>query len=542
MPQTRWFKDPILLSSFTVPVVAYLVKGIPGLFLGTLVPMAVLFWRVVLPAVRKLSAEKEMSIELLYLLMHMYTVSTGKPERRRLFELNTLVGGYGEYQRLLRRIAVIAVDWGYGFVRAIRIAAREVRNEFFRGFLIRLGEVLRTGEDVTRFLRVELATAMRQYISSYSRSIDLLRIFLGLYATLMSASAFIILTFTLLALFIGKDVRIFIVSLILIVITLASFALVAKAIAPRDPLIYRPKKPTNPLIRRLGRITLLSFALVPIAGMASYVLTHDPLITISALAVPAIIPGIVAMRIESFIKKLNSFFQVFVRSFGLTFSVIPNYAAALESILVADYGPLTEYIRRLYARITNGIDPHIAFRYFIEETGSMDVLNGSNIIVDTIDAGGDLADTGMVLSNTLIRLNDARRDRERLSRTFEVVVYLMQGLVSAIAAAIVNIILAFSRFYSQLSGLAAGQAMSYLPIAPVLPPPSILGWTIAIFLGSLILINSVIIAYVRGSVFEISMLHAAVLAIITAVSVKVMQIISHAMILPMLIPPASPSP
>ena len=542
MPQTRWFRDPILLGSFIAPLVAYFIKGTPGLFLGTLVPLAALFWRVVLPAVRRLSAEREMNLELLYLLMHMYTVSTGKPERRRLFELNTLVGGYGEYQRLLRRIAVIAVDWGYGFVRAIRIAAREVRNEFFRGFLIRLGEVLRTGEDVTRFLRVELATAMRQYISSYSRSIDLLRIFLGLYATLMSASAFIILTFTLLALFIGRDVRIFIVSLVLIVITLASFALVAKAIAPRDPLIYRTKKPVNPLIRRLGRVTLISFMLVPLFGIVAYVLTKDPLITISALAVPAIIPGIVAMRIEAFIKKLNSFFQVFVRSFGLTFSVLPNYAAALESILVADYGPLTEYIRRLHARITNGIDPHIAFRYFIEETGSMDILNGSNIIVDTVDAGGDLADTGIVLSNTLIRLNDARRDRERVSRTFEVVVYLMQGLVSAIAAAIVNIILAFSRFYTQLSGLATSQAISYLPITPVLPPPAVLGWTIAIFLGSLILINSIIIAYVRGSIFEISMLHAAVLAIITAVSVKVMQIISHTMILPMLIPPASPTP
>lgn len=539
MPRVQPLKDPLFLGSLPIPIIAYIMGGIPGLFIGTLISTAIIFWRTVLPTIRRLSAEKEMTIDLLYLLMHMYTVSTGKPGRRRLFELNTLVGGYGEYQRLLRRIAVIAVDWGYGFVRAIRIAAREVRNEFFRGFLIRLGEVLRTGEDVTRFLRVELATAMRQYISSYSRSIDLLRIFLGLYATLMSASAFIILTFTLLALFIGKDIRIFIISLILILVTLASFALLAKAIAPKDPLIYRPKKPRNPLIRRLGKITLISFMLVPVSGLVAYFVTHDPLITISALAVPAIFPGLAALRVESFVKKLNSFFQVFVRSFGLTFSVIPNYAAALESILVADYGPLTEYIRRLHARITNGIDPHIAFRYFIEETGSTDVLNGANILVDTVDAGGDLADTGMVLSNTLIRLNDVRRDRERLSRTFEVVVYLMQGLVSAIAAAIVNIIIAFSRFYSQLSGLVSSQAAAYLPITPVLPPPSVLGWTIAIFLGSLILINSIIIAYVRGSIFEISALHAAILAIITAISVKVMQIISHAMILPMLLPPTS---
>ncbi|WP_317895013.1 type II secretion system F family protein [Pyrofollis japonicus] len=486
-----------------------------------------------------MSGEREITLKLLYLLLHMYTVSTGKPERRRLFELNTLVGGYGEYQSLLRRIAVIAVEWGYGFVRAIRIAAREVKNEYFRGFLIRLGEVLRTGEDVTRFLRVELATALRQYISSYSRSIDLLRIFLGLYATLMSASAFVILTFTLLALFVGKDVSIFIVSLAMIIITLSTFALVAKMIAPEDPLIYRSKEVLNPMILKLNRITQLSLAIAPLVGGIVYFITKDPLIVIPSLALPAMAPGIYAMRIENFVKKINNFNQVFVRSFGLTFSVLPNYAAALESILVADYGPLTPFLRRLHARITNGIDPHIAFRYFISETASMDVLNSSNIIVDTIDAGGDMAETGMVLSNTLIRLNDARRDRERLSRTFEVVVYLMQGLVAGIAAAIVNIITAFARFYSQLSQIvySSPQVSQYLPIMPSLPPLNVLAWTIAIFLGSLILLNSIIIAYVRGSIFEISLLHAAVLATVTAIAVKIMQILAQSLIIPGLLPP-----
>ncbi len=270
-------------------------------------------------------------------------------------------------------------------------------------------------------------------------------------------------------------------------------------------------------------------------------LPYNPLYnTIPSLAIPALVPGIMALRIESYIKRLNAFYQVFVRSFGLTFSIIPNYAAALESILVADYGPLTEYIRRLHARITNGVDPRIAFRYFIAETGSMDVLNASNIVVDAVDAGGDLAEVGMVLSNTLIRLNDIRRDRERLSRTFEVVVYLMQGLVAAIAAAIVNIVIAFSRFYSEMAAIVqtAPAATTYIPIMPALPSPSILGWTIAGFLGSLIIINSLIIAFVRGSIFEISVLHAAILAIITTVAVKLMNVLASTLIIPMILPPS----
>lgn len=540
MPRLQALKDPVLIGSLAVPVVAYFTRGLPVALMLSLVPLAVGLWRALLPAMRRASVEQEMTLELFYLLIHMYSVSTGRPGRRRLFELNTLLGGYGAYQTLLRRIAVIAVDWGYGFVRAIRIVAREVRNEFFRGFLIRFGEVLRTGEDVTRFLRVELATATRQFLSSYSRSIDLLRIFLGLYSTLMSASAFVLLTFTLLALFMGRDVRIFIVSLVMILAVLASFVFVAKVIAPRDPLIYRSKEVTNPAFARLGRAVTIALIVSLALGMATHYLTRDPLVTIPSLAIPALVPGIMALRIESYIKRLNAFYQVFVRSFGLTFSIIPNYAAALESILVADYGPLTEYIRRLHARITNGVDPRIAFRYFIAETGSMDVLNASNIVVDAIDAGGDLAEVGMVLSNTLIRLNDIRRDRERLSRTFEVVVYLMQGLVAAIAAAIVNIVIAFSRFYSEMAAIVqtAPAATTYIPIMPVLPSPSILGWTIAGFLGSLIIINSLIIAFVRGSIFEISVLHAAILAIITTVAVKLMNVLASTLIIPMVLPPS----
>jgi len=219
---------------------------------------------------------------------------------------------------------------------------------------------------------------------------------------------------------------------------------------------------------------------------------------------------------------------------------MPNYAAALSSILAADYGPLTPYIRRLHSRITNGVNPHVAFRYFILETSSMDVLRGTNMIVDTVDAGGDLAETGLVLSNTFMRLADLRRDRERVAATFETVVYLMQGLVAAIASAVVNILKIFSNFYSSLTAMTAtmpGAVSTYLPVTIALPPVATLAWTVAIFLASLIAINSVLIAYVRGSVFEVSLFHAALLALITIVAVKAIELVSRMLFLPTLIPP-----
>lgn len=530
--------DPIFLASLAVPIAAIALIGKPVAYAAIVVPALAGAWRILLPIARRQARTNQVDMDLLFLLAHMYAVSTGRPARRRLFELNTLVGDYGDYQRVLRRIAVLAVEWGYGFVRATRMLANQARNDAFRGFLIRMSEVLRTGDDVVRFLRVELETAIRQFTSSYMRAIDLMRVFLGLYTTLMSASAFVILTFTILAVFMGGDSSIFVVSIVALTATIAVFAFIAKMISPRDPMIYRSKEVLNPMLTQLARITRLTFAASIVLGLLTYTITHDPMYTILAFALPALVPGIVAMRIEGFIKRINMFYQVFARSFGLTFSVMPNYASALASVLSADYGVLMPYLRRLHARITNGIDPHIAFRYFILETMSTNVLRGTNIMVDSIDAGGDATETGLMLSSLLIRLGDLRIDRDRVARTFEAVVYLMQGLVAAISSAVVNILLLFMGYYKQLTGMSQTMPgiVQYLPFAITIPNMTLVSWAIAIFLAALILINAIMIAYVRSSIFEIALFHIAVLAIVTVAGVKAMEVISRMLIMPVLIP------
>ena len=541
VPDRPRVTDPILLASLALPPLLIYAVGGPYSFLSLLVPLGVSVWRLLLPLAKRSNL---MDMDLLFLLAHMYAVSTGRPSRRRLFELNTLLGGYGAYQTVLRRIAVLAVEWGYGFVRATRIYASRVANDAFRGFLIRMSEVLRTGDDVVRFLRVELGTAIRQFTSNYMRSIDMLRMFLGLYAALMSASVFVILTFTILTLFVGGDTRVFTVSIIALTAVIAMFAVLAGMIVPRDVLVFKPRGYRAPMLRRLRVATLIAFAASAAAGPLVYLYTHDPMYTILAFAAPAILPGIVALRVEGFVKRINQFYQVFVRSFGLTYSVIPNYAAALASILTADYGELTPFLRRLHARITNGVDPHLAFRMFAQETLSMDVVRGTNIIVDSIDAGGDASEVGIMLNDLLIRLNDLRIDRDRVTRTFEAVVYMMQGLVAAIASAILNILYLFSQYYSRLSGLAqvAPEAAQYLPFHITVPDMNLVSWVIAIFLTALIVVNSVVIARVRSSLFEISLLHAALLTMVTVAGVKAMAVAARSLIAPLLLPSTAPLP
>ncbi|WP_338251589.1 hypothetical protein [Pyrodictium abyssi] len=535
-PASRILLDPVVLAGLVLAaVMAILVPG-PFGYLGLVLPLPVVLLRVLVPAARR--AAGGLDIDLLFVMAHMYAVATGRPERRRLFELRPLVGDYGAYGRALSRIAVLAVEWGYGFVRATRLVAKQAPNRYLRDFLTRLSEVLRTGDDVVKFLRVELDTSVRQFTSSYMRSIELLRIFLGLYATLMSASMFVILTFTVLAVFMGGSTWSMAASMTALLAVITVFAVAARYIAPRDPVVYRGAASMNRSLARLRMLTRGGLVLSALGGAAVYLATGDPSYTILGLALPALIPGFYAIRVEGYIARLGSFYQVFVRSLGLTYSVIPSYAGALSSVLSAEYGPLTVYARRLYARVTNGVEPRTAFRYLSLETSNSDVVRGNNVFVDAVEAGGDPAETGLILSDLFIRLSDLRADRSRVARTFEAVVYLMQALVAAITSAIINILALFGHYYEALGSLSQSSAVGYLPFTITLPDLSTITWLVSAFLAMLALVNSVIIAYVRGSILESSLFHMAVLSVVTVAGVKAMEIISRLVIAPMMLPTA----
>ncbi len=536
--------DPVLAASLVLPVVAIALLRHPLAYTSLLAPVIVAIWRILLPVARRQAAMREVDVDYVFMLAHMYAVSTGRPDRRKLFELNTILGGYGEYQAILRRIAVLAVEWSYGFVRATRLIANRVRNDVFRVFLIRMSEVFRTGDDITRFLRVELGTAVRQFMSSYARVIDFMRIFLGLYTTLMSASAFIMLTFTVLAVFIGGDSQMFIVSMFALLATLILLALITKMVIVSDPIVYRDNGISNPRLEKLKKSTRLGLGFSIASAAIVYFIARDPSFTLLAATMPMILPGLQAVRIERIVRRVNMFYQVFIRSFGLTFSTVPNYSIALSSILAADYGELTPLIQRLHARISNGVDPHIAFRYFTAESMSMDIMRGTNIVVDTVDNSGDTAETGLMLSDLLIRLSNIRVDRERLARTFEAVTYLMQGLVAAILSAVINILSIFSQYYRQLAVVAetAPEALQYLPFAITIPDIDKVMGVMTLFLSVLVVVNAIVIAHVRGSLRETAFLHMAILALVTVGGMKAIEIISRTFVLPIAFPELGGAP
>ena len=104
-------KDKYFLSSLIITIIVIVISRSPYAYPLLFIPVAVGLVRIVLPILRQKMRIAIADINLLFLLLHLYAIATGKPTRRRLFEPRCIVGRYGEYETILRSIAVLAVEW-----------------------------------------------------------------------------------------------------------------------------------------------------------------------------------------------------------------------------------------------------------------------------------------------------------------------------------------------------------------------------------------------------------------------------------------------
>ena len=517
----------------TVLVVAVLTAGVilafilpdPAKPIPIIVAVIISLLKYLLPAIRKRTTTYEVDDTLVYLITHMYAVSTGKPPRKRLFELQTIAGGYGEYDAILKRIATLAVEWSYGFGKAIRIVVRNVRNKVFRDFLMRLGELLNIGEDPERFLDVERRALLTEFQAHYGRLIEATKLLLGVYTSGVSSAIFMAITVLIFSLMFASSPDIVIVVYMGIISALATLVYVLYRVLPRDRVTHTLEI-TPPERRRYRIILLIGFIASVSLGLFTYFTFNEPSLAMALGAMPIVIPGLYARRIEKKIKEIESFFPIFIRSFGLTYATVPHVPKALTSILRSEYGTLTRYLQRLLARLTVGIDPKIAWYRFIGETWSEVIRRNINVLYDAIDAGGDLASVGTVLSETTFRILNVRKQRAQVSKAFESTIYIIHTLLSAILSFILSLL---EIFYVLLSTIqqAQGQLPTVLPFQPF--PTDTAMIATSIFVLTIAVINAFAIKVAQGGMYETVWVPLGILLAISGIVMFGIKIMSNAL-------------
>ncbi len=443
-----YFKIPSTWGS----VVAVFVGGVP-LLLG-----------VVKPILRKKFPSLTVDLDLTYLLQHMLCVSTGKPPRATLFRVVSEERLYPKYQEVFKRIHVLGKEWGYSFAEACRLVARSVENKVLREFLARLGGVLAVGEDVESFLRTEYLTMISEYETYYNRIVDALRMFLGVYTSLMAAGVFMLSNFLLLAFFFGGSMRILVASFAIIILTMGGAAALLFMLVPSDAFENKMKPRPRLLVLSdiaavAGLACSLAFSMLIARNMGvTYTGLALALLATGACLLPA---GVLAKTVERRIRDIDIFFPVFIRSYGMHLQTVPQMARALKPLLAAELGKLNKLLENLYARLVNNVDPRIAWRLFAAECGSELVRRAIRIFLDTVEKGGRVAEAGALLSdhhNTIVRL---RRAKFQVAKTFETTTYMLHLAVVLIAVFITQLLQGFSsvlyqvqaQLPSELSGL-----------------------------------------------------------------------------------------
>lgn len=408
----------------------------------------------------------EVDEELVFLMTHMYSVSTGKPPAEKLFTLRGISGSrYGIYGETLRKIATLAKEWGYGFIKSIQIQAQRVTNPFFKDFLIRLSEALNVGEDTETFLKVEFDATLTEYESNYDRVLEAIKTLLGIYTAAASSAIFIVVNMTLIALLLYGGLQLIIAAFVSTILALATLVFLMYRLLPKENLVHNLEI-NLPELKLYVYTLLLSVTAGALLGVVMFQVFKEPAYFMISFGVMLVLPGILGKRIENKVKNVDNFFTIFIRSFGLTYLSIRSYVLTLRSLLRTDFGELSKPLRKLYARLTNGVDKKVAWFYFIGESGSEAVRKGIDIFYDATEAGGDPTKVGTALSITLQKLLDLKKKREQVAKAFEATMYFLHTLIVAITEFIIALVIMFQDIFAKFGNSLPLQAFSITYVDP----------------------------------------------------------------------------
>ena len=451
--------------------------------------------------------------ELLYLLTHLYSISTGKPPVSKIFQLGGVSGlGYNGYSGVLRRVESLARDYGLGYADSIRASLSHARNPFFRDFLVRLSEALSAGHDLEGFFRVELESFVAEFKASYARLLETIRVLMGVYIGVLSSVMFLNVNVALIAYLMAGTIWPAIGITIISQAALWSLAVFMYTFMPKFRISHSlPVKPGDHSL--FIRLLVLALTLGALGFIAILSITGSLGLALVALGAPLIAPGIVAYRFERRLRGINSFLPVMVKNYGLLYATLGNEILVLRSLLRVNIGPLNTLLRRAYARLSAGVDRRNAWLLFAGESGSEIARRAVDIIYDSMETAADMRKVGERLGDVIADHINMQKGREQLARSFQAMLYLMQVILVALAQFIVTLI----QILGELLGIARGLPTSILPFAG---PAEIPGLALVATLSlSMAFANAISMKAVEGGYGGVIVLHLGALLALSGVTI-----------------------
>ncbi|MEW5840723.1 hypothetical protein [Nitrososphaera sp.] len=440
---------------------------------------------------------------LVYFVTFLYALSTAEISPANLLKTAGSVG-YGTYSKTVMEIHNLGLRWQYGIATAAGIVASQVQNEEFKLFLMKLEQVIRLGDSLHDFMKGEMAAVVSAYAAAYERSMESLKLLLGMYSTLMSTASFMIAAMMVMSMIGGGDSQTIVMIVFAVIAGLGAFSLMMYVIFPKDKLMHergdhmnRFKKLFIPCVAAAGG---LGVALMFVPGVPTE-------LVVSAIGGPLIIPGFIARSVESKVKKLDESYPSFMRHLTEIYATVGSLGQALKTVMKSDFGGLSVHARSMLNRVLNRVTMEDAFDLFSVDTGNELITASNKVVSVSMVKGGNMIEVGETLANLTTKLNDLRKKRQQVSKAFESTALILHVLTIAVMSFMKGIFNFFSDIFSNVNASVGASVIQPVPTE-----------TMNIILPAMVIalagINGLVIKISQGGMFKTVWFNIGLLLII----------------------------
>ncbi len=408
------------------------------------------------------------------MLTYMTAISTSGISREKIFEYASQLPG-NTLSKYMKKIHLLSRNYNFEYSRACLELASRVNNTRIKDMLSRMANALTSGQPDQEFLEEELETEIATYTNKYERDVESLKKWTDGYTALMVSLTLIVLVVILSIMIFSKgdtEGLGLTVSIVMTLITSLAVYTLSRS-APVDPKIHNleEKPPEQAQIQKLVPIILPITAAVAI-GFSIFLGVGWAMIAVGLLLLPV---GLIGLKDDMNIERRDVQFASFIQILGTSAGTMGStLMVAMERMDKDSLGVLENELKRLYTRISLGMDDETSWMKFAGETGSEIIARGVKIFLDAIKLGGDPSEIGRIVSTSTHRLNLLRLKRNSIARGFSGLVIPLHTAMVALLVVVTNILTAFNTRVNEMHAseimkntTAAGGLGGSIPTASV---------------------------------------------------------------------------
>jgi len=457
--------------------------------------------------------------KFVYFIAYLYSISTGEIGATELVK-TTQYSSYGKYSDAFRDSYRLGVGWTYGLAKSLEMIAMKVSRDSsnqLKQLLVKFAQVVRLGDRLSTYFKAELKGTVLSFAIEYERKLEMQKLFLEMFYTLMSTAAFMIAANSIMTMLTGatSSELILVYSLFGVGISMSMFVVIMYVLFPRDKLGYS----RDDVDLKFRIKVYLSIGAGAGIGMALIMSEAVPLSLVVGLSLaPLFYPGLLARKMEKQITQINEWYPEFIRHFGEILSTVGSMGQALDAVLRSDFGPIQKYVISLRNRIKNKVDQRHGFELFSRDCGSEIVANGNQVVSTALDKGGDMNETGNTIADITIKINELRGKRAQTVKTFESIIIVLHILTLAVFGLMNKLTTIFFELISsvQISNNA-------FPLSPIDPAFMEMILPVMILLTSVL--SAVAIKVAQGGLYKTVFYHIALLAVLGSITTFAMDIL-----------------